>query len=427
MTVLTSAMDTLREGVATIRGQRSGKRMLVHEIMSIQILSAALVGLLAIAALYWGGQWILKNNYSRWALQWTEELNELGSPLYLEDDQESLIRLERFVESYAEIDRVAYYDRNGNSLFAVSNDTNDTSDKPLVGLSDEQLADATSVVGQVKPYVLEGNAIDPRRFEILAPVWVEALDQDGLFDFDPGAVDAATSTELVGFVAIHLDFILFHDRLLANIRIAILALLVLLIGFALYGRHVLQRALRSISELEQPIRELAKGNLAVRFEPAPHREISDIVDALKTTASSLSERNAKLVKLANHDSLTGLYNRRRFIEELSANLVDIVRNGGNSALFFIDLDQFKYVNDLCGHPAGDRLIRKVADELSRSVPDRATIARFGGDEFVVLLPNADHAKARKAADDITRRMRRVAHIENEHVFHIHCSIGVTIA
>ncbi len=424
MIALTSAMDMLRQRVATLRGRQSGKRMLVHEIMSIQIFSAALVGTLAIAALYFGGQWIIKNNYSPWALQWTEELNELGSPLYLEDDQESLIRLERFVESYAEIDRVAYYDRNGNSLFAVSNDT---SEAPLAGLSDDQLAEATAVVGEAKPYMLEGNAIDPRRFEILAPVWVEAIEQDGLFDFDPGIADDATKTELVGFVAIHLDFIQFHDRLLANIRIAILALLVLLIGFALYGRHVLQRALRSISQLEKPIRELAKGNLAVSFEPAAHREISDIVDALKTTASSLSERNAKLIKLANHDSLTGLYNRRRFIEELSANLVSIVRSGGNSALFFIDLDQFKYVNDLCGHPAGDRLIRKVADELSRSVPDRATLARFGGDEFVVLLPDADHAAARQAADDITRRMRRVAHIENEHVFHIHCSIGVTIA
>ena len=48
--------------------------------------------------LYWGGQWLLKNNYSRWALQWTEELNELGSPLYLANDNEALLRLESFVE-----------------------------------------------------------------------------------------------------------------------------------------------------------------------------------------------------------------------------------------------------------------------------------------------------------------------------------------
>ena len=56
------------------------KRVLVHEIVSIQVISAALVGTLAIASLYWGGQWILQDNYSRWALQWADELNELGAP-----------------------------------------------------------------------------------------------------------------------------------------------------------------------------------------------------------------------------------------------------------------------------------------------------------------------------------------------------------
>ena len=414
----------LGDRLVAYRARKPGQRRLVHEIMSIQILSAALVGTLAIAALYWGGQWVLSKNYSRWALQWTEELNDLGSPLYLEQDDEALIRLERFVESYAEIDRVAYYDHNGDALFAVSNDPVRL---VLESLDRDALEEAKDLIGDSEPYLLEGSAVDPRRFEILAPVWVEAISEDGLFDFSPTANDESATKELVGFVAIHLDFILFHEQLLASIRIAILILLVLLVGFSLYGRHVLQRALRSISELEEPIRELANGNLAVDFKPAAHREISDIVDALKTTASALSERNSRLLKLANHDSLTGLFNRRRFVEELAANLLGIVRKGGTSALFFIDLDQFKYVNDLCGHPAGDRLIRKVAEQLSRSVPDGAIVARFGGDEFVVLLPGADEDSSREAAERITRRLRRVAHIENEHIFHIHCSIGVTIA
>ncbi len=76
----------------------SSKRLLVNEILSIQVLSACLIGLFAIASLYWGGQWVLKDNYGRWALQWTEELNELGSPLYLDDDNEALMRLESFIE-----------------------------------------------------------------------------------------------------------------------------------------------------------------------------------------------------------------------------------------------------------------------------------------------------------------------------------------
>lgn len=417
-------LASLRSQLESLRGRRSGKRDLVHEIISIQILSAAIVGLLAIAALYWGGQWVLQDNYSRWALQWTEELNELGSPLYLADDNEALIRLESFVERYPEIDRVAYYGRNGQALFAVANETDGDA---LSDLSEDRLAEATEVIGSEKPYLFNGSLIDPRQFRILAPVWTEAIADDGLFDFDPDAPVENASTELVGFIGIHLDFIMFHDRLLANIRVAILVLLVLLIGFALYGRRVLRNALRSISQLEEPIRELAKGNLGVSFEPAEHREISDIVDALETTATALSERDAELLELANHDSLTGLLNRRRFSEELRANLDDIAQEGGSSAMFFIDLDQFKYVNDLCGHPAGDRLIRKVADELSRSVANNATIARFGGDEFAALFPGAGEQEAHEAADRIMTSMRGMAHIENEHVFHVHCSIGVTIA
>ena len=399
------------------------KRVLVHEILSIQILSATIVGVFAIAALYWGGQWVLQDNYSRWALQWTDELNELGSPLYLADDSEALLRLESFVDKYPEIERVSYFREDGSPLFSIgAHDDMEPAEK----LSRSMLREARALVGSEEPYLLQSSLLDPRQFEILAPVWTEALADDGLFAFDPLESTVSSDTELVGFVGMHLDFIIFHDRLLANIKIAILFLVVLLIAFAMYGRVVLRKALASISDLQDPIQELAKGNLDVKFEPAEHREISDIVEALETTASALSERDAMLVELANHDNLTGLYNRRRFVEELNVELANIAVHGHTSALFFIDLDQFKYVNDTCGHPAGDRLIRKVADELLRSVRHSDVVARFGGDEFVILLCDSDREAARALADVILANMRRIAHVEEDRVFHVHCSIGVTI-
>ena len=197
----------------------------------------------------------------------------------------------------------------------------------------------------------------------MALIYGSGIPDDGLFGFDEASAVAPAKTELLGFVKMKLDFVMFHDRLLSNIRFAVVILAALLILFTLYGRHTLRRALASISELQIPIQELAKGNLAVKFEPAQHREISDIVEALETTASALSERDAQLRKLANHDSLTGLFNRRRFNEELRKEVMKVMREDHSSALFFIDLDQFKYINDACGHPAGDRLICKVADEL----------------------------------------------------------------
>jgi len=399
------------------------KRVLVHEILSIQILSATIVGAFAIGALYWGGQWVLQDNYGRWALQWTDELNELGSPLYLADDSEALLRLESFVNKYPEIGRVAYFNEDGAPMFSI--DGNDDMEA-VENLSRATLEDARSLIGGDEPYLLQSSLMDPRQFEILAPVWTEALADDGLFAFDPTDSELSGDMELVGFVGMHLDFTIFHDRLLANIKIAILILLGLLGAFAMYGRRVLRKALASISDLQGPIQELAKGNLNVKFEPAEHREISDIVEALETTASALSERDAMLVEHANHDNLTGLFNRRRFLEELNVELANMAVHGHKSALFFIDLDQFKYVNDTCGHPAGDRLICKVADELSRSVRHSDAVARFGGDEFVILLCDTDKEGARSLADVILGNMRRLAHVEEDRVFYVHCSIGVTM-
>jgi diguanylate cyclase (GGDEF)-like protein len=404
-------------------GGKPGKRVLVNEILSIQILSAALIGALAVASLYWGGQWVLQDNYGRWALQWTEELNELGSPLYLFDDSETLIRIESFVERYPEIDQVAYFAKDGSALFSIDNGD---AGEAVVDLSETKLLEAIAVVGDNDPYLMSGGILDPQQFEIIAPVWVESIPDDGLFAFDPSSTEQEAQTELLGFVTIQLDFVMFHDRLLSNIRGAIVILLVMLIAFALYGRRALRKALAAISDLQHPIQELAKGNLSVKFAPAEHREISDIVEALETTATALSERDAKLLELANHDSLTGLFNRRRFIEELRKEIINVMRTGEHSALFFIDLDQFKYVNDACGHAAGDRLIRKVADELLRSVRRGDIVARFGGDEFAILVRRTDTNGARTSADTILANMRRMAHIEDERVFHIHCSIGMTM-
>ena len=404
-------------------GNKGGKRVLVHEILSIQVLSAALFGGLAIVSLYFGGQWVLQDNYGRWALQWTEELNELAAPLYLADDSEARIRLESFVERYPEIDKVSYFGKDGSSLFSVGSDEEVESPE---NLDESRLEEAVERIGHERPYLMQSGLLSPRQFEILAPVWAESMAEDDLFSFSAESADAKARTQLLGFVGIHLDFMIFHDRLLTNIKGAVLILMLLIFIFALFGRRAVRRALSSISDLQAPIRELAKGNLAVKFNPAEHREISDIVEALETTATALSERDARLVEMANHDTLTGLYNRRRFVEELKKETMVVMRRGHMSAVLFVDLDQFKYINDSCGHQAGDRLIRKVADELTRSVRGDDVVARFGGDEFAILVRKTTINGAQSAAETILANMRRMAHLEDEQVFHIHCSIGIAM-
>jgi len=402
---------------------RGGKRVLINEILSLQLIITAIIGTLAIAGLYWGGQWVLQDNYSRWALQWTEELNELGAPLYLPNDDEAVLRLESFIDKYPEIDRVTYYRQDGSLLFSLTNTTEEIA--PQIPIDDDMLTDLTYLVGAEAPYIVETSILNARAFEILAPVWTETITSDGLFSFTLDA-ESATTSELVGFVGLELDFSLFHNRLLTNIKIAISVLLVLMVVSGLLARRYLAHALTAISDLQQPIAELAKGNLAVAFKPAEHREISEIVEALESTASALGERDARLLRLANHDGLTGLFNRRRLVEELKKEVDNVTVNETSSALLFIDLDQFKYVNDTCGHPAGDRLIRKVADQLTRTVLQQGIVARFGGDEFAILAGNVDRRKARALAERVLEDMRRVAHIENGNVFHVHCSIGIAM-
>ncbi len=410
-------------------GGRVGKRVLVNEILSLQIIITAIIGALAIAGLYWGGQWVLQDNYSRWAMQWTEELNELGAPLYLPNDDEAILRLESFIDKYPEIDRVSYYRQDGSVMFAIDNGVESNGivtapEQPTI--DDSRLQELTTLVGAEAPYQVETSFLNARAFEIYAPVWTESIPGDGLFTFDLSAETPEKTIELVGFVGLQLDFSLFHNRLLTNIKIAISILLLLLIASGLLGRHYLARALTAISDLQQPIAELAKGNLAVEFKPAEHREISEIVQALETTASALGERDARLLRLANHDGLTGLFNRRRLVEELKKVIDNVTVNDSSSAMLFIDLDQFKYVNDTCGHPAGDRLIRKVADQLKRTVGIKGIVSRFGGDEFAILVSKAGRSDARQLADKVLEDMRRLAHIESDKVFHVHCSIGITL-
>jgi methyl-accepting chemotaxis protein len=320
------------------------KRVLIHEILSLQLVITAMIGTFAIAGLYWGGQWVLQDNYSRWALQWTEELNELGAPLYLPDDDEVLLRLESFIDKYPEIDRVTYYREDGSVMYSIYN--GQPGRERAISMQHETRRQLVDLVGTETPYQIESSFANARAFEILAPVWTESIEGDGLFDFDPTADSSNKAVKLIGFVGLNLDFVLFHNRLLTNIKIAVGILFVFLIISGFLGRRSLQRALSAISDLQQPIAELAQGNLEVEFKPAEHREISEIVEALESTVSALGERNARLLKLANHDVLTGLFNRRRLVDELKKEIDNVTVNELSSTLLFIDLDQFKYVNDV---------------------------------------------------------------------------------
>jgi diguanylate cyclase (GGDEF)-like protein/PAS domain S-box-containing protein len=128
---------------------------------------------------------------------------------------------------------------------------------------------------------------------------------------------------------------------------------------------------------------------------------------------------------ATHDSLTGLANRNEFTDRL-ANLLTGMEDGGHleNALLYLDLDQFKVVNDTCGHAAGDELLKQLSRMLRVQVPTNASLARLGGDEFGILLENVDLDQARAVANRILQAIGEFTFQWDERRFNVGASIGM---
>ncbi len=143
----------------------------------------------------------------------------------------------------------------------------------------------------------------------------------------------------------------------------------------------------------------------------------------------LSERKnlaQRLEYLIDHDFLTGLFNRRRFELELSREAERVARYGAKAAVLVMDLDHFKDVNDAFGHKSGDDLLRGVAGALRHRIRQTDLLARVGGDEFAVLLPQTDADQAQIVADGIVKTMSRHVAMLGEQSIRTTASIGVAL-
>ena len=165
----------------------------------------------------------------------------------------------------------------------------------------------------------------------------------------------------------------------------------------------------------------------VTYTSSPMAESGRLTGAV-LTFNDVTERKrfeAQLQYLADHDPVTGLYNRRRFEQELARQLSHAARYGTGGAVLALDLDNFKYVNDTMGHKAGDEVIASVARNVRERIRESDTLARLGGDEFAVLLPGANLEQAQSSARTIIDAVRSHAVSAGGQQLRVTTSVGIT--
>ena len=218
--------------------------------------------------------------------------------------------------------------------------------------------------------------------------------------------------------------------------------LLMLAAVAVMSALLITRVLRPLGKLQQAVRAVANGDVSVRSATGTADEFGELsqafdqmaVDLVRTLREEVAERKQmeeQVREMAFSDPLTGLPNRRMLMDRLEQALVTASRLGHQDALLFIDLDNFKALNDTLGHDKGDALLRQIATRLKACVRDGDTVARLGGDEFVVMLQalSDEPLEAAKQVHIVATKILRVLGQNYEldgHGHHSSASIGCTL-
>lgn len=185
--------------------------------------------------------------------------------------------------------------------------------------------------------------------------------------------------------------------------------------------------LHAVSEAPVSLRKRNGEECVVQMSVAVVADNEGRPQGLVLTFRDTSQTAALLRELAyraSHDSLTGLYNREEFERQLKRLVNDAAAGGGPHAMCYLDLDQFKLVNDTCGHAAGDALLKDVAQALKGQVGQSDALARLGGDEFGLILPDCRSSEAVRRAQAVVDVLTRLRFEWSERQFSCAGSIGV---
>ena len=221
------------------------------------------------------------------------------------------------------------------------------------------------------------------------------------------------------------DGLLTETQQTAQVRLGITAVASLAVVLVLFA--LTRKISRSVASVVATTAEVARGNYTQRVTPNDVPELARLGDAVNEMASELQNRLGELEHRAFHDTLTGLPNRGLFVNRIDHAVRRSQRAGGSIAVLFVDLDDFKVVNDTLGHDAGDTLLKNVAIALQSCTRGGDTVARLGGDEFALLLEPVDGEEYVKGvAQRVLQSLADPMRLNGQQVY-VRCSIGMALS
>lgn len=399
-----------------------GTLSIANRILLLQFAWALVVYGILIVSLWYASSVVIENTLRSQGESWLAKLDEAGIPFYTSEKAADKERLIKDLEKFTEIAQVIYYSADGKSELA-SYRREKLADPVLPSLTAERLH-ALNTTADGEPSLIFEKGRE-RLFRFTAPITIKSIPTDGMLAF---SLDKATSerVKVIGYVSLLLDYSSFYADLNHILRNVSFFIAILLVFVAFIGRILVRWSLRKLMQLEEPLHRLARGETDVQVESSGDQEIMKIGKALNTTITALRERDETLRRMVNQDPMTGLMNRNHFNEILEQEINRLRDERGSSALFFIDLDRFKFINDTYGHDAGDRLLVQVANMLSTRMRKQDCVARYGGDEFTALVVNVSRAKVGEIAQSLLDLMNNYRFQHKGEMLKIHFSIGVAI-
>lgn len=232
--------------------------------------------------------------------------------------------------------------------------------------------------------------------------------------------------QYVGHLALETSLDSFHRRVLIYFAVVLLTTIFGLILAYLLSVRLKQSITRPLAQLLDIVHRVThEQDFSARPESARTDEIGELSRAFGGMMDNLQERDERLRDLAFFDGVTGLTNRHFFNEHIAQAVANALRHQTRCCLMFIDLDDFKIVNDTLGHHIGDELLREIGKRLSHILRGSDRVCRIGGDEFAVILENVKdlHAPA-SVAEKIIAALSEPATLHGHRVA-VGASIGIS--